>query len=226
MMISFKRAAGAIIAASALMGGMAFTSAVHAAAHATEEASDDAMMNDDGAMNDDAAMNDDGAMMDDVSVVVVGGEDMFSNKNIVENALNSKDHTTVVAAVVAADLGAVLTSAGPFTVFAPVNNAFEDLPDGTVDTLLKPANKGMLTSILTYHVVPGALTKAELEKMIDAGGGEATLNTASGGTLTASMNGPQNVVITDAKGGTASIDTYDILQSNGVIHSIDAVLLP
>lgn len=157
---------------------------------------------------------------------MVGGEAMFAEKNIVENAVNSKDHTTLVAAVVAADLATVLTSDGPFTVFAPVNNAFEDLPEGTVETLLKPENKAMLTTVLTYHVVPGALTKSDIAAAISDGGGEATFNTASGGELTATFNGPENIVITDAKGGTAAISTYDVMQSNGVIHSIDAVLLP
>lgn len=158
--------------------------------------------------------------------VIVGGEDMFPSKNIVENAVKSKDHTTLVAAVVAADLAKVLTSKGPFTVFAPVNNAFEDLPEGTVESLLKPESKGTLQSILTYHVVAGAFSKDDLAEKIKAGGGSATLNTASGGTLKASFNGPSNVVITDTDGGIASISTYDIFQSNGVIHSIDAVLLP
>ena len=160
------------------------------------------------------------------ATVIVGGEAMFPSMNIVENAVNSADHTTLVAAVVAADLATVLTSDGPFTVFAPVNDAFENLPEGTVDSLLKPEAKDALVGVLTYHVVAGNMGKADLEAAILAGDGKASLTTASGGTLTATFNGPENIVITDENGGTASISTYDIFQSNGVIHSIDAVLLP
>jgi uncharacterized surface protein with fasciclin (FAS1) repeats len=158
--------------------------------------------------------------------VMVGGEAMFPLKNIVENAVNSKDHTTLVAAVKAAGLVDTLMTKGPFTVFAPTNDAFENLPEGTVGTLIKPENKATLTKILTYHVVAGKVTAKDLMKMIKSGGGTAMLKTVSGGTLTAKMNGPMNVVIMDEKGGIADISTYDVMQSNGVIHVIDSVLLP
>jgi uncharacterized surface protein with fasciclin (FAS1) repeats len=158
--------------------------------------------------------------------VMVGGAPMYATKNIVENAVNSKDHTTLVAAVKAAGLVDPLMGKGPFTVFAPVNAAFDNLPAGTVDTLLKPENKAMLSKILTYHVVPGKLTYVALKKMVKKGGGEATLKTLAGESLIAMMNGPNNIVIKDAKGDVATISIYDVLQSNGVIHSIDTVLLP
>jgi len=157
---------------------------------------------------------------------MVGGMPMYASKDIVDNAVNSADHTTLVAAVKAAGLVDALKSPGPFTVFAPVNDAFNDLPAGTVAALLKPENKATLVKVLTYHVVPGALTSAKLAQMIQAGGGKAVLTTASGGMLTASMNGPTNIIITDAKGGVAHISTYDVIQSNGVIMVIDKVLLP
>ena len=158
--------------------------------------------------------------------VVVGGQAMLPTRNIVENAANSADHTTLVAAVQAAGLVETLKGRGPFTVFAPVNDAFENLPDGTVQTLLRPENRDALTKVLTYHVVPGRVTAADLMRMIREGHGTATLRTVSGGTLTAVMNGPGNVVIRDAAGGTANVTTYDVLQSNGVIHVINRVLLP
>jgi uncharacterized surface protein with fasciclin (FAS1) repeats len=158
--------------------------------------------------------------------VMVGGEAMFPLKNIVENAVNSKDHTTLVAAVKAAGLVDTLMSKGPFTVFAPTNDAFENLPEGTVGMLVKPENKMTLTKILTYHVVAGKVTAKDLMKMIKAGGGKAMVKTVSGGMLTATMNGPMNVVIMDEKGNSANISTYDVMQSNGVIHVIDHVLLP
>lgn len=156
----------------------------------------------------------------------VGGSAMYPAKDIVDNAVNSKDHTTLVAAVKAAGLVETLKSKGPFTVFAPVNNAFTALPAGTVETLLKPQNKAKLTSILTYHVVAGNLDAAALEKMIKAGGGKAMLKTVAGGELTAKMNGPRNIIIVDATGKAANISTYDVKQSNGVIHVVDKVLLP
>jgi uncharacterized surface protein with fasciclin (FAS1) repeats len=146
---------------------------------------------------------------------MVGGMPMYASKDIVDNAVNSADHTTLVAAVKAAGLVDTLKSPGPFTVFAPVNDAFNDLPAGTVATLLKPENKATLVKVLT-----------KLAQMIQAGGGKAVLTTAAGGTLTASMNGPTNIIITDAKGGVAHISTYDVIQSNGVIMVIDKVLLP
>lgn len=158
--------------------------------------------------------------------VMVGGMAMLPTKNIIENAVNSADHTTLVAAVKAAGLVDTLQTKGPFTVFAPVNSAFAALPAGTVETLLKPENKGTLTGVLTYHVVPARLTYNDLRNMIKKGGGKAMLKTVAGGTLTAEMNGPVNVVIKDATGATADITVYDVIQSNGVIHSIDRVLMP
>jgi uncharacterized surface protein with fasciclin (FAS1) repeats len=158
--------------------------------------------------------------------VIVGGQPMYPSKNIVANAVNSADHTTLVAAVKAAGLVETLQGPGPFTVFAPVNSAFAALPAGTVDTLLKPENKGKLTGVLTYHVVAGRITAADLKSRVKSGGGQAMLKTVAGGTLTASMNGPNNVIIKDANGGWANITVYDVMQSNGVIHSIDKVLLP
>ena len=158
--------------------------------------------------------------------VMVGGAPMYPSKNIVENAVNSADHTTLVAAVKAAGLVDTLETKGPFTVFAPTNEAFAALPAGTVDTLLKPENKAMLTKVLTYHVVAGRLDFASLHKLIDAGNGSATLKTVAGETLTAMLNGPHNIVIADAKGNVAHITTYDVTQSNGVIQVIDKVLLP
>jgi uncharacterized surface protein with fasciclin (FAS1) repeats len=163
-------------------------------------------------------------MMDDT--VNVGGQAMYRTKNIVENAVNSKEHTTLVAAVKAAGLVETLMGKGPFTVFAPTNAAFAKLPAGTVETLVKPENKTTLTGILTYHVVAGNLDAKAILKAIKEGNGKATLKTVSGGTLTAMMNGPMNVVVMDEKGNSANISTYDVKQSNGVIHVIDTVLLP
>ena len=157
--------------------------------------------------------------------VTVGGAPMYANKNIVENAVNSQDHTTLVAAVKAAGLVETLQGPGPFTVFAPVNAAFGVLPAGTVDTLLKPENKGMLTAVLTYHVVPGRVDAKALGKMIKKGGGKALLKTVQGAELTAMMSGDM-VTITDAKGGMAKVTIADVKQSNGVIHVVDKVLLP
>ncbi|MDX1912747.1 MAG: fasciclin domain-containing protein [Saprospiraceae bacterium] len=156
--------------------------------------------------------------------VQVGGEAMFPMKNIVENAVNSKAHTTLVAAVKAAGLVETLQGKGPFTVFAPVNDAFENLPAGTVDNLLKPENKSTLTKVLTYHVVAGKYDFKTIAAMLKKG--QNTLKTVSGGTLTFMMNGPRNIVVKDENGNTANINTYDVYQSNGVIHSVDAVLLP
>ena len=156
---------------------------------------------------------------------MVGGAAMYPSKNIIENAVNSKDHTTLVAAVKAAGLVDTLEGAGPFTVFAPTNKAFDKLPAGTVDTLLKPENKATLTSVLTYHVVAGSYTSTELMKMVADGNGKATLTTVQGGTLTVTKN-HHGLWITDAKGGTAHITIADVMQSNGVIHVIDTVLMP
>jgi len=150
---------------------------------------------------------------------------MFPAKNIVENAVNSQDHTTLVAAVKAAGLVDTLEGAGPFTVFAPTNEAFAKLPAGTVDTLLMPANKDQLVKILTYHVVAGRVSSKDLVKMIKLGGGKAELKTVSGGTLTASLD-KGKVVLTDEKGGMATVTIADVYQSNGVIHVIDSVVLP
>jgi uncharacterized surface protein with fasciclin (FAS1) repeats len=156
---------------------------------------------------------------------MVGGAAMYPSKNIVENAVNSKDHTTLVAAVKAAGLVDTLEGAGPFTVFAPTNEAFAKLPAGTVDTLLKPENKDMLVKILTYHVVAGKVGAMDLKKMIKDGNGTATLKTVSGGTLTAKEMGGK-IVLTDEKGGTSTVTIADVWQSNGVIHVVDTVLMP
>jgi len=156
---------------------------------------------------------------------VVGGKEMFPTRNIVENAVNSADHTTLVAAVRAAGLVETLQGSGPFTVFAPVNQAFDKLPKGTVENLLKAENKEMLKKILTYHVVPAKLSAADLRKEIKAGKGSATLNTVSGGTLTAWMKG-KDLILKDEKGMTSTITIANVFQSNGVIHVVDSVLLP
>jgi uncharacterized surface protein with fasciclin (FAS1) repeats len=157
--------------------------------------------------------------------VTVGGAPMYANKDIIDNAVNSKDHTTLVAAVKAAGLVDTLKSPGPFTVFAPTNAAFAALPAGTVDTLLKPENKATLAGILTYHVVPGKMDAAALTKAIADGGGKAMLKTAAGGTLTATGSGGM-IMLTDEKGGMAHVTIADVYQSNGVIHVVDKVLLP
>jgi uncharacterized surface protein with fasciclin (FAS1) repeats len=156
---------------------------------------------------------------------IVGGKEMFPNKNIVENAVNSADHTTLVAAVKAAGLVDTLMSPGPFTVFAPTNSAFAKLPAGTVDTLLKPENKGMLTKVLTYHVVPGRISSADLKKLIKNENGMATLKTVSGGMLWAMMRGNE-IVLKDEKGASSTITQANVFQSNGVIHVVDSVVLP
>lgn len=158
--------------------------------------------------------------------VRVGGQAMFPSKTIVANAVNSADHTTLVAAVKAAGLVDTLNSKGPFTVFAPTNEAFGDLPTGTVETLLKPENKAMLTKILTYHVVPGDYDTTKLRAMILAGNGTATLTTVEGGKLWLMMNGSSNITVKDAKGDVADITIADVHQSNGVILVVDRVLLP
>jgi len=156
---------------------------------------------------------------------MVGGAAMYPTKNIVENAVNSKDHTTLVAAVKAAGLVPTLESKGPFTVFAPTNEAFDALPAGTVSTLLKPENKEKLTSILTYHVVPGKLSSMDLMNMVKMNNGKATLKTVEGGDLYVTSKG-KNLMITDEKGNTAKITIADVNQSNGVIHVINKVLMP
>ena len=158
--------------------------------------------------------------------VRVGGQAMFPSKTIVGNAVNSADHTTLVAAVKAAGLVDTLNSKGPFTVFAPTNEAFGQLPAGTVDTLLKPENKATLTKVLTYHVVAGDYDTTKLRSMILEGNGTATLTTVEGGKLWLMMNGSNNIIIKDAKGDIADITISDVHQSNGVIQVVDHVLLP
>ena len=155
----------------------------------------------------------------------VGGAAMYPAKNIIENAVNSKDHTTLVAAVKAAGLVDTLEGPGPFTVFAPTNEAFEKLPAGTVDALLKPENKNQLVKILTYHVVAGRLTTKDLKRQIQMNNGKEELKTVSGGTLTATLEGGK-IVLTDVKGGSATITIANVIQSNGVIQVINNVLLP
>lgn len=155
----------------------------------------------------------------------VGGAAMYPTKTIVENAVASPIHTTLVAAVKAAGLVDTLSGPGPFTVFAPTDAAFAKLPAGTVDTLVKPENKATLTGILTYHVVPGAMTSKQIGAAIKAGGGTATLTTVQGEPLTAKMK-MGKLVLTDAKGGTSIVTTKDVIQSNGVIHVVDTVLMP
>jgi uncharacterized surface protein with fasciclin (FAS1) repeats len=156
---------------------------------------------------------------------IVGGAEMYPSKNIVQNAVNSKDHTTLVAAVKAAGLVPTLESPGPFTVFAPTNEAFAKLPAGTIDTLLKPENKKSLTNVLTYHVVPGRITAKELMEKVKVGDGKAELKTVEGESLTFKMKDGKLWVI-DAKGDTARVTIANVMQSNGVIHVIDTVLLP
>ena len=156
---------------------------------------------------------------------MVGGQEMYPTKNIIENAVNSADHTTLVAAVKAAGLVETLEGPGPFTVFAPTNEAFSKLPAGTVDMLLKPENKDTLTKVLTYHVVAGRLSAADLKKQIKAGNGTAQLTTVEGGKLWASLQG-DSIMLKDEKGGTALVTIPNVFQSNGVIHVIDAVVLP
>ena len=157
---------------------------------------------------------------------MVGGAPMYRTKNIVENAVNSADHTTLVAAVKAAGLVETHQGNGPFTVFAPTNDAIAKLPQGTVETLVKPESKATLTKILTYHVVAGRYDAKKIMQLIKKGGGQATLRTVSGGTLTARMNGMSGVSLTDEKGGMSNVTTADVYQSNGVIHVVDTVLMP
>ena len=156
---------------------------------------------------------------------MVGGAAMYPTKNIVENAVNSKDHTTLVAAVKAAGLVETLESAGPFTVFAPTNEAFDKLPKGTVETLVKPENKATLTKILTYHVVAGRLSAEDLMAQVKAGMGKAELKTVEGGTLTVMQKG-KKLYLVDEKGGESWITIADVFQSNGVIHFVNTVLMP
>ncbi len=165
------------------------------------------------------------AKLSSSKTVMVGGAPMYPTKNIIENAVNSKDHTTLVAAVKAAGLVETLSGPGPFTVFAPTNAAFAKLPAGTVETLVKPENKATLTTILTYHVVSGNMDSKAIAAAIKAGGGKAMLTTVQGGSLTASMMG-KKLMLTDAKGGHAMVTIPNVTQSNGVIHVVDTVLMP
>ena len=158
---------------------------------------------------------------------MVGGAPMYASKTIVENAVNSKDHSTLVAAVKAADLVGALSGPGPFTVFAPTNAAFAKLPPGTVEQLTQPMMKPQLTAILTYHVVPGRMTSADLMRAIKQGGGEAELKTVQGGTPTAIPGrSGKSMFLTNAKGNTVRVTTANVMQSNGVIHVVDGVLMP
>jgi uncharacterized surface protein with fasciclin (FAS1) repeats len=157
---------------------------------------------------------------------MVGGAAMYPTRDIVDNAVNSADHTTLVAAVKTAGLVDTLKSAGPFTVFAPTNEAFAKLPSGTVDTLVKQENHETLVKILTYHVVAGKVSAQDLMKMIKAGMGKAELKTVSGGTLVAKMNGKDKISLTDEKGGVSNVTIANVFQSNGVIHVVDTVLMP
>lgn len=166
------------------------------------------------------------AFISNAQSVIVGGAAMYPTKNIIENAVNSKNHTTLVAAVKAADLVDALSGEGPFTVFAPENSAFNKLPEGTVGTLVMPENKATLTSILTYHVLSGKYDAADLVKAIKMSNGKATMKTLQGEELTFKMKGKKKIEVVDAKGGTALVTIPNIYQSNGVIHSIDTVLIP
>jgi uncharacterized surface protein with fasciclin (FAS1) repeats len=157
--------------------------------------------------------------------VMVGGAAMYPTKNIIENAVNSKDHTTLVAAVKAAGLVETLSGAGPFTVFAPTNEAFEKLPKGTVEMLLKPENKSALTNVLTYHVIPGRISSQELVSMIKKNGGSYKAKTVQGGEITFMQKG-KNIFLTDEKGGMSKVTIADVNQSNGVIHVINTVVMP
>lgn len=157
--------------------------------------------------------------------VTVGGAPMYPSKNIIENAVNSKDHTTLVAAVKAGELVDALSGKGPFTVFAPTNDAFAKLPKGTVETLLQPANKATLQAVLTYHVVAGKLDSNAIAKLIQDGKGEAILTTLQGGKLKASMDG-KKLILTDEKGGKSEVTIANVYQSNGVIHVVNTVVLP
>jgi uncharacterized surface protein with fasciclin (FAS1) repeats len=175
--------------------------------------------------NASAQMMKDDKMMKKGGNPMVGGAAMYKNKDIVDNAVNSKDHTTLVAAVKAAGLVDTLKGKGPFTVFAPVNSAFDALPAGTVETLLKSENKPMLTKILTYHVVAGNMDSKKIMKAIKKGNGKAMFKTVAGGMLTASMDG-DTLVLTDEKGGMSKVTIANVKQSNGVIHVVDTILMP
>lgn len=229
-MTRLNTAARAAAYSLVLLGASAFTGA-----HALETKND---IRQPGSMMAQADMNGSGMMKDSMSndgmteshmsnekTVMVGGAAMYPSKDIIDNAVNSKDHTTLVAAVKAAGLVDTLKGPGPFTVFAPTNEAFDKLPDGTVQTLLKPENKDKLTKILTYHVVPGDISSTDLMQLVDQGGGEAMLPTVEGEKLTV-MKADGGLEIVDAKGDKAMVTIADVNQKNGVIHVIDTVLLP
>ena len=190
---------------------------------------DDSALNNDMAMTNDMMATNDMAMTNDMGAasgsVMVGGAEMLPSKTIVENASKSADHTTLVSAVKAAGLVETLSGAGPFTVFAPTNAAFAKLPAGAVDGLMKPAMKADLAKVLTYHVVAGKLTAADISAEIKAGNGKAELTTVQGEKLTAMESGGK-IVLTDAKGGTSTVTQGDVMQSNGVVHVVDTVLMP
>lgn len=175
-------------------------------------------------MNSNASMSNGNSNMASTNPMV-GGAPMLATKDIIDNATNSKDHTTLVAAVKTAELVETLKGAGPFTVFAPTNAAFEKIPKATLDGLMKPESKKALSGILTYHVVAGKQDAATIAKAIEAGNGKATFKTVAGGNLTASMEG-SSVILTDAKGGKSKVTIADVMQSNGVIHVVDTVLMP
>jgi uncharacterized surface protein with fasciclin (FAS1) repeats len=178
-----------------------------------------------GCMSKSDSMQSDDMQSSSMQDPMVGGAAMYPTKTIVENAVNSSDHTTLVAAVKAAGLVDTLNGPGPFTVFAPTNEAFNALPAGTVDTLVKPENKGTLTSILTYHVVPGRLDSAALNAQVMAGGGKTMLKTVNGEWLTITGSG-KNLMVTDSKGNMANVTIADVYQKNGVIFVVDKVLMP
>lgn len=165
------------------------------------------------------------AQMSKEKTVMVGGAPMYPSKNIIENAVNSKDHETLVTAVKAAGLVDTLSGKGPFTVFAPTDAAFGKLPKGTVEKLVEPASKKQLTQVLTYHVVPGEHTASELMAAIKKGGGKATMKTVEGDQLTFTQSG-STITVADTKGGKAKVTIADVMQSNGVIHVVDKVLMP
>ena len=215
--MNFNRFAVLMTATATLALGACTPAEENTAAANSEIVLDDAMTND-GAM---AGMNSAAGG----TAVMVGGAEMLPTATIVENASKSADHTTLVAAVKAADLAETLSGAGPFTVFAPTNAAFAKLPAGAVDGLLKPAAKADLAKVLTYHVVPGTMTAAQLTSAITAGGGKAELTTVQGAKLTATQAGG-TITLTDAKGGTSKVTQGDVMQSNGVVHVVDTVLMP
>lgn len=239
-MLSLTRgalAASLLLASSACMSGGMETDASAASQYGAASASSTGAMAASGQRAAAAKMSADTPMMQTApqtapratmmatATVMVGGAEMYPTRNIVENAVNSADHTTLVAAVKAAGLVDTLSGPGPFTVFAPTNAAFAKLPAGTVESLVKPEMKATLQKVLTYHVVAGRVTAADISKAIQAGGGKATFKTVAGGTLTASMMGSR-LTLTDEKGGMSHVTIGDVMQSNGVIHVVDTVLMP